>query len=405
MDTDLTAAMPTVRPIIDEVIAAVHGSPELAYEEVRTSGFLMERLEDLGARVSQPVADFHTCFRAEIGPEDGPAVGIVLPLDAIPMHVGDGGTEPFNALRPVHACGHSLIAGALVGAVQLLSTSPQPLAGRLVVMGIPGDEIHAPEVRARGGGKATTAKLGVWDDLDAVLYAHPEFLDTVWSSSRWMNRCRITVGGPRAFAADGPDILAAFADILQRCRQVASRYGAEWFVIESASFEGDVEDGSPCGAELSVLVFASSEEELHRRLHELDDLIRDIGTDGGFTAQTRVDDSIYAGILPNTVLRSAIASVFGESYVTAPGELPFATDFGNLSRRAPSALIGIGREGGWPFHTSEGAEEFASQAGRDVAARLALVLASSVSLLTSDRALLTRARGEFEARLVGDYAE
>jgi metal-dependent amidase/aminoacylase/carboxypeptidase family protein len=398
MDTDLNTALSTVRPIVDEVVSAVHSTPELAYDEVQTAALLIERLEHLGARVSRSVAGLPTCFRAELGPEHGPAVGIVVPLDAVPMHVRGTEDKTFNAVLPVHACGHSVIAGAAVGAVQLLKTSPSRLHGRLVVMGIPADEIHGPAVRARGGGKAITARAGVWDDLDALLYAHPEFLDTVWLSSRWMSRRRITLHGPRAFAVDTPDVLAVFSNMLQGYRRLVSRYGAEWIVLEAASFEGDVEDGSPCGAEVDVLIFGHDRDELQQRLDEVAALAREACAGTGVSPNISGDGSTYEGILPNTVLQAAISSVFGESYVPAPGELPFATDFGNLSRRAPSAQVGIGRAGGWRFHTEEGAEEFASQDGHDIAARLAWVLASSVLMLTSDREMLARARDEFEAR-------
>jgi metal-dependent amidase/aminoacylase/carboxypeptidase family protein len=398
LDTDLNVALAGVRPTIDEVMAAVHAIPELAYEEVQTAALLIDRLESMGARINPSVAGLDTCFRAEFGPETGPAVGIVVPLDAVPMHVPGSETEAFNAVRPIHSCGHSVIAGAVVGAVQLLKASSTQLLGRLVVMGIPADEIHGPAVRARGGGKALTGRAGVWDDLDAVLYAHPEFLDTVWSSSLWMSRRRITLHGPRAFAAGTLDILAAFAATVEGCRKLMSRYGADKVVIETASFEGDVEDGSPCGAELNVLIFGLEKQELQQRLDELADLVGEACAGTGLSPRITGGASVYEGILPNTVLQSAIARVFGNSYVPAPGNLPFATDFGNLSRRAPSAQVGIGRAGGWRFHTEEGAEQFSSQSGRDIAARLAQVYASSVLMLTGDPGMLARARAEFESR-------
>jgi metal-dependent amidase/aminoacylase/carboxypeptidase family protein len=391
VDTDLISVLPTVRPAVDEVVAAVHRTPELAYEEVQTAALLIERLENLGARVSQSVAGLVTCFRAELGPEDGPAVGVVVPLDAVPIHVGE-------SVIPMHACGHELIAGAAVGAAQLLTSSPGSLRGRLVIMGIPADEIDAPAVRARGAGKAVTAEAGVWDDLDAVLYAHPEFLDTVWLSSPWASRRRITLRGPRIRASDTPDVEAAFTLILRACRDLVNHHGPKWVVIEAATFEGGVEEGSPCVAEVSVLVYAHESAQVEQRLHELSRVIGEAVGGSELSPEITKEGITYEGILPNTVLLSAVAAAFGESYVPAPGDLPFATDFGNLSRRAPSALIGIGRPGGWRFHTEEGAEEFASQDGREVAARLAQVLALTVSTLTSDRDLLAQARAEFEAR-------
>jgi len=65
----------------------------------------------------------------------------------------------------------------------------------------------------------------------------------------------------------------------------------------------------------------------------------------------------------------------GRGFEPDPPPLPFATDFGSISRRAPAALIGVGRSEGWAFHSDEGAAQFASPAGVDVATDMATVLA------------------------------
>ena len=51
------------------------------------------------------------------------------------------------------------------------------LDGEVVVMGCPADEIHAPETVARGSGKALSATAGAWDDIDAAMYVHQEFIE------------------------------------------------------------------------------------------------------------------------------------------------------------------------------------------------------------------------------------
>ena len=69
-------------------------------------------------------------------------------------------------------------------------------------------------------------------------------------------------------------------------------------------------------------------------------------------------------------------------FVPDPPPLPFATDFGNISRAVPSALIGVGRDGGWAFHTDEGAEQFASEDGVEAALTSARVLALAAARLS-----------------------
>src|SRR5262249_56673462 len=92
------------------------------------------------------------------------------------------------------------IAGGVGAAAVALADLRGRLAGSVVLLGCPADEIHAPGTIARGGGKALSAEAGLWDELDAALYAHPEFIDTVSLESLWMRRDRVTVSGSRSLA-------------------------------------------------------------------------------------------------------------------------------------------------------------------------------------------------------------
>jgi metal-dependent amidase/aminoacylase/carboxypeptidase family protein len=87
---------------------------------------------------------------------------------------------------------------------------------------------------------------------------------------------------------------------------------------------------------------------------------------------------MYEGVRPDQSVTTAVAEAFraiGRDFVSDPPPLPFATDFGNVSRRVPGALIGVGREGGWAFHTDKGAEQFASPDGEAAGVTIARVLA------------------------------
>jgi metal-dependent amidase/aminoacylase/carboxypeptidase family protein len=98
---------------------------------------------------------------------------------------------------------------------------------------------------------------------------------------------------------------------------------------------------------------------------------------------------LVEGVRPDARVTASVAAAFralGRDFVTDPPRLPFATDFGNISRRCPAALIGVGREGGWSFHTDEGAAQFASSAGEEAALTIARVLAlAAMDLAEPDR--------------------
>jgi metal-dependent amidase/aminoacylase/carboxypeptidase family protein len=90
-------------------------------------------------------------------------------------------------------------------------------------------------------------------------------------------------------------------------------------------------------------------------------------------------------VRPDERVTAAVAGAFDtldRDFVSEPPRLPFATDFGNISRRCPAALIGVGREGGWAFHTDEGAAQFASPDGEAAAVTIAQVLALAAADLT-----------------------
>ena len=87
---------------------------------------------------------------------------------------------------------------------------------------------------------------------------------------------------------------------------------------------------------------------------------------------------LVPGIRPDAGVTATVAEAFaaaGRGFERSPPPLPFATDFGSISQRAPAALVGVGRPAGWAFHSDEGAAQFASSAGLDAAAEIATVLA------------------------------
>lgn len=345
----------------------VHDHPELGHEEHACSAHLCDVLTAGGLEVERGVAGMETAFRATVrGARPGSTVGFVCLYDAVAAVRPDGRTEA------VHSCGHGPIAGACVGAALALAGMRENLAGAVVVIGCPADEIHAPGTIARGGGKALTAEAGLWDEVDAALYAHPEYIDTVSLESRWMRRATATVAAERSLtSADQAPLRAATAAL-----DVALGQVPDDLMLERLELEGDVEEGTGLVLQATFLVFADREEDIEPRL----DLLR-AALPGAAWEVGRA----YEAVRPDEHVTAAVAGAFatlGRDFVSDPPRLPFATDFGNISRRCPAALIGVGREGGWAFHTDEGATQFASADGEEAAMTVAQVLALSAATLT-----------------------
>jgi len=239
----------------------------------------------------------------------------------------------------------------------------------VTIVGCPADEIHAAGTMERGGGKALTAAAGLWDGIDAVLYAHPEFIDTVTLQSLWMRRDRATVSGSRSLQGAGqPPLEAAAAAI------AAERPGET--MLERLLLDGDVEEGTGLVTRATFLIWASDEGGIETRAAALRAAVPGASWEEG---------RVVAGVRPDPAVTAVVADAFraaGRDFVEDPPPLPFATDFGNISQRVPAALIGVGRGAGWSFHTDEGAAQFASADGEEAALVIARVLALATARLT-----------------------
>lgn len=367
-DTAIRAAVDAREPLVRQVMAFIHAHPELAHEEHASATYLAKTLGELGLTVETGIAGMATAFRATLrGGRPGRTVGLVANYDAVPSVPGTTGYEA------IHACGHGPISAGVVAAVAALAEDRDALQGSVVVMGCPADEIHSPGTVSRGGGKAISADAGAWDGVDVALYAHPEFLDTVWAASAWMRRDQARIHGTRTMVNGAPQ---AILDGVVALVAAAAAAPAAQVMLETLRLDGDVEEGTGLGVVARFLLWAPDEAGLDELAAGLRAAV-DADWENGVPVP---------GIVPDPAVRDVVAAAHraaGRSYVEPPMPLPFATDFGAITRRVPSALIGLGRPGGWAFHTPAGAAEFASEDGVRAGVDVATVLALAAVRLTA----------------------
>jgi metal-dependent amidase/aminoacylase/carboxypeptidase family protein len=367
-DEEMKSAVDAQAGTAREVLRFVHGHPELGHEEHASSRHIAARLADGGFQVERGVGDMATAFRATlVGARPGRSIGIVALYDAVPAVRADGSIEP------VHSCGHGPIAGGVVASALALASLGDRLAGSIVVFGCPADEIHAPGTAARGGGKALSVTAGLWDGIDAALYAHPEFINTVSRASLWMRRDRATISGQRSLRKG---VVAAPMAALRSLSEVIGQVEPDRVILEQAALHGDVEEGAGLVLNASFLLFADDEAGIATAARLLREALAGARWNEG---------PVVCGVRADARVTAAVEEAFsaaGRDFVRDSPPLPFATDFGNISQRVPGALIGVGRPGGWSFHTDEGAEQFAGPDGDEAALGIARVLALAAIRLT-----------------------
>lgn len=157
----------------DELIAFredLHMHPELGFEEVRTSGKVIEALKSMGVEYIDNFAK--TAVIAVLhGEKPGPVIGLRCDMDALPLQ--DTKTVAYHSQIPgvCHACGHDAHTTVGIAMAKYFSSHPEDLRGTLKIVFQPAEEGPSP-----GGGILVT-ESGKIDDVDIMLgiHTHPEY--------------------------------------------------------------------------------------------------------------------------------------------------------------------------------------------------------------------------------------
>jgi len=201
-----------------------HRHPELAGQEHWTAATLRAELEALGLPT---VSCGGTGLRAVLaGQKPGRRVALRADMDALPIQEVEG--RPYGSTRPgvMHACGHDGHMAALLGAAHLLAGRTDALAGEVVYIFQPAEELPP-------GGATAMIEEGVLDGVDAVFGLH------LWQSlptnrvglTRGVmmaqgDKFRLTVhgrGGHGSMPHQTVDPILVAAQLVVHCQSIVSR--------------------------------------------------------------------------------------------------------------------------------------------------------------------------------------
>ncbi len=144
----------------------LHAHPEPAWQETRTSGLIVERLERAGMT---PERVDPSGVVVDLGAADPVyRIGLRADIDALPLEERTG--LPFQSRVPgvSHACGHDVHATALLGAALALHEHEAELVER----GLAVRCIFQPAEETMPGGARAMLDLGYLAGIDAVYAVH-----------------------------------------------------------------------------------------------------------------------------------------------------------------------------------------------------------------------------------------
>ncbi|MBO0343948.1 amidohydrolase [Roseibium sp. CAU 1637] len=187
-------------------------TPELNYNEKRSSAEHLAMLEAQGFKTTSGVAGLPTAVMGEAG-EGGPVIAILGEYDALPglsQEHGVAEKRPIENGGNGHGCGHNLLGSASMLAAAAVKDwlAANNVKGRVRYYGCPAEE--------GGSAKGFMVRDGVFDDVDIAICWHPApFAGVNKPISLACNELIFTFHGRASHAAASPELGRSALDAVE----------------------------------------------------------------------------------------------------------------------------------------------------------------------------------------------
>ncbi|HET6876231.1 MAG TPA: amidohydrolase [Jatrophihabitans sp.] len=338
----------------------LHAHPELAYEEHRTTGLIMERLRALG--LSPRTMRGGTGVVCDIG-SDGPLIGLRADIDALP--IADEKDVPYRSTveNMCHGCGHDAHTAILLGAAeQLVHAVP---AGRIRLVFQPAEETVP-------GGAYAALRDGVIDGVEQIFALHCDpRLQTgqvgvrVGAITAACDHVEVVLrgaGGHTARPHLTQDVVYALGRIVTDLPGLLSRLvdpRAALSLVWGAVEAGRAPNAIPTSGRLrgTLRVFdRDAWDAAGPRVRSLVDQIAGASGVHATTTYTRGVPPVVNSVEAVEVQRTAIVHQLGEDALVDTEQSMGGEDFAWYLDRVPGALarLGVRRPGGAAFDLHQG---------------------------------------------------
>lgn len=375
----------TLKEQIINVAEAIYDHPELGNQEYFAVNLLTGILAERGFKITRPLCQLPTAFKAELVGGPGPRVALLAEYDALP---GLG-----------HACGHNLIAAASLGAALALATIINELRGTIVVLGTPAEETR--------GAKVVLVRHGVLDDLDAVMMFHPGDTTTVEVNSLALEALEFVFEGRAAHAASSPEEgINALEAVIQLFNNINS---LRPYLKDGTSIQGIITEGGtspnviPERAVARFYVRARTRGALNKVVKRVENCATAAALATGCRYWYHNYEPSYEPMLTNRALAAAWRDNLKKLGVMDSGSPSYSRgslDMGNVSQVVPAIHPYLSLNAGKMVpHSYQFARAVRGEAGRRVVILAAKALAWTAADVMLDRELLQRIKKEFASTI------
>src|SRR2546428_697697 len=155
--------------LVPDIVAMrrdLHEHPELAFEEVRTSGIVAQRLRTLGLEVQTGIAKTGVVglLRGGASKPGAKTIAIRADMDALPIYELNETENRSTIDGKMHACGHDGHTSILLAVADILTKRRQELPGNVKFVFQPAEEVI--------GGAEPMVKEGAMEGVDGVIGLH-----------------------------------------------------------------------------------------------------------------------------------------------------------------------------------------------------------------------------------------
>ncbi len=323
---------------IDELVPGMvamrrdlHEHPELAFEEVRTSGIVAQRLRTMGLEVQTGIAKTGVVglLRGGASKPGAKTIAIRADMDALPIHELNEIDYRSRIDGKMHACGHDGHTSILLAVADILNKRRAELSGNVKFVFQPAEE--------RIGGAEPMIKAGAMQGVDGIIGLHlisgyPLGRVGVRSGPVFASADRFTIkvkgkGGHAAMPETTVDPIVISAYIITALQTLISR--------ETSPFKpavvtiGIIQAGTafniiPESAEMLGTMRAFSAEHRSTLVRRISEIANGIATAMGGSCEVDVIDGCPPCVNDSSVteiVRNAAVAAVGESEVDGSEEV------------------------------------------------------------------------------------
>src|SRR6202789_4493061 len=368
----------------------LHRRPELSFAEHETTAVIRDHMASLGIPETLRTTETGGIFTME-GGRPGRRVVLRGDIDALPVQEDEARPVHSAVEGVMHACGHDVHVGAMLGAASLLAGGREDLPGTYIFLFQPAEEALCGAKAMLEGGALTTIEGARLDRIHATSQLPSGFLPLrAGIAMSEANSLRITLTGPGghgAMPSAQGDVIRATAELVSRLGEVAS--GLRYEETDCVCSAGTIHAGTavnvvPTSARVTGTLRTFTEAQHEEALVRLQDLCDSVGDDQGVHVELEVPEHTRAVVndAETTAVVEAEASVIlGPDQVFRMPPVSPSDDVSEFLRHLPGCYFFVGggaADGSSGMHHSPTflVEDESLRVGAGVLVRSALALAA-----------------------------